>query len=147
MRNTAWPWRNTRRRCGIKKRRVLEFVAAHGWSEIGEKEWLELKAALPDISDATIRRSGIPIVQPWCGVRQHTIDELEASLEELTKVYAKDPHLRRYCREQVIAAKSRARFLSRKHPLKAEMVEWMLVWLGDPAMFPAWAALRRERIP
>jgi hypothetical protein len=22
------------------------------------------------------------------------------------------------------------------------MVEWMLVWLGDPAMFPAWAALR-----
>jgi hypothetical protein len=47
----------------------------------------------------------------------------------------------------VIAAKSRARFLSRKYPLKAEMVEWMLVWLGDPAMFPAWAQLRRERIP
>jgi hypothetical protein len=122
-------------------------VAARGWSLIGETEWLELRAALPDISESTIRGAGIPIAQPWCGVRQHTIDELEASLCELSEVYAKHPHLRRTCREQVIAAKARARFLSRKHALKNEMVEWMLVWLGDPAMFPAWAALRRERIP
>ncbi len=114
---------------------------------IGEAEWLELKAALPDISETTIRASGIPIAQPWCGVRQHTLDELEASLRELSEVYAEHPHLRRTCREQVIAAKARARFLSRKSTLKAEMVEWMLVWLGDPAMFPAWAVLRRERIP
>jgi hypothetical protein len=26
------------------------------------------------------------------------------------------------------------------------MVEWMLVWLGDPAMFPAWAGLRRKSL-
>jgi len=141
------PWRNTKGRCGIKKQRVLDFVAARGWSLIGEPEWLELRAALPDISESTIRGTGIPIAQPWCGVRQHTIDELETSLRELSEVYAKHPHLRRTCREQVIAAKARARFLSRKNALKAEMVEWMLVWLGDPAMFPAWATLRRERIP
>lgn len=30
--------------------------------------------------------------------------------------------------------------------MKAEMVEWMLVWLDDPAMFPAWASVRRLRI-
>jgi hypothetical protein len=141
------PWRNINGRCGIKKQRVLDYLAARGWSVIGEAEWLELKAALPDISETTIRRAGIPIAQPWCGVRQHTIDELETSLRELSEVYAAHPHLRRTCREQVIAAKARARFLSRKHALKAEMVEWMLVWLGDPAMFPAWAALRRGRIP
>ncbi len=139
-------WCNTKRRCGIKKQRVLDFVAARGWSLVGEAEWLELRAALPDISESTIRSAGIPIAQPWCGVRQHTLDELETSLQELSEVYEKHPHLRRTCREQVIAAKARARFLSRKNPLKLEMVEWMLVWLGDPAMFPAWAVLRRGRI-
>jgi hypothetical protein len=103
-----------------------------------------LKAALPDTSESTIRASGIPIAQPWCGVRQHTLDELEACLRELSEIYASEPHLRRYCREQVIAAKARARFQRRKHPQKAEMIDWMLVWLGDPAIFPSWAALRRE---
>jgi hypothetical protein len=125
---------------------VRDYVAARGWNAIGEAEWMELKASLPDISEATIRGAGLPVFQPWCGVRQHTLDELETSLNELTEVYANHPHLRRYCRDQVIAAKARARFLSGKKPLKAEMVEWMLVWLGDPAMFPSWAALRRGRI-
>lgn len=137
---------NTKGRCGIKKQRVLDFVAARGWNLIGEAEWVELKAALPDVSEATIRGAGIPIAQPWCGVSQHTMDELETSLRELSEVYATYPHLRRTCREQVIAAKAKARFLSRKNALKQEMVEWMLVWLGDPAMFPAWAALRRGRV-
>jgi hypothetical protein len=27
---------------------------------------------------------------------------------------------------------------------KAEMAEWMLVWLGDPALFPSWILLRLE---
>jgi hypothetical protein len=113
---------------------------------IGETEWLELRAALPDISESTIRGSGVPIAQPWCGVKQHTMDELETSLRELSEIYASHPHLRRYCRDQVIAAKARARFLSGKHALKTEMVEWMLVWLGDPAVFPMWATLRRNAI-
>jgi len=30
--------------------------------------------------------------------------------------------------------------------LKEEMVDWMLVWLDDPAMFPAWAEIRRGRV-
>jgi hypothetical protein len=30
--------------------------------------------------------------------------------------------------------------------MKAEMVEWMLVWLDDPAIFPAWIQLRRQRM-
>jgi hypothetical protein len=136
-----------------KKQRARDFVAARGWSVVGEAEWSEIQAALPDISVTTLRAAGFPIAQPWRGVRQHSLDELEESLRELGEVYQSRPDLRRCCREQVIAAKDRARWISRgenvehsKRQLKAEMVEWMLVWLGDPAMFPAWAQLRRVTI-
>lgn len=136
-----------------KKQQVVDWVASRGWATIGEAEWRELKAALPDVSETTIRESGIVIAQPWLGVRQHTLDELDASLRALSEVYASRPDLRRYCRDQVIAAKNRARVVwasekvgDEKRALKAEMVEWMLVWLGDPAMFPAWVAMRREKI-
>jgi hypothetical protein len=132
-----------------KKQRVLDFAGARGWTSIGEAEWSLLRAALPDISESTIRGAGIPIAQPWRGVQQHTLDDLEASLRELSEVYAVRPDLRRYCRDQVIAAKDRARWASRredKRQLKEEMVDWMLVWLDDPAMFPAWAEIRRGRV-
>ena len=83
-------------------------------------------------------------------VKLHTFAELEASLQELAAVYAAHAEQHRECREAVIAAKDRARFASRnmraselKRRIKAEMVEWMLVWLGDPAIFEDWARLRR----
>ncbi|HTA44384.1 MAG TPA: hypothetical protein VK789_18170 [Bryobacteraceae bacterium] len=136
-----------------KIQRVLDYIATRGWGVVGELEWRELKAAVPDISESTIRSSGIVIAQPWLGVRQHNMDELEACLRELGEVYASRPDLRRYCRDQVIGAKTRARFVASserveesKRRLKAEMVEWMLVWLDDPAMFPAWAAMRRGQM-
>jgi len=128
-------------------------VAAHGWDAIGENEWRELRSTLCDISETTLRASGIPIGAPWRGVTAHSIDELEASLRELTHVYETRADLRRYCRDQVIAAKDRARWATRspkaeesKRRLKAEMVEWMLVWLDDPAIFPAWVQLRRRNM-
>ena len=136
-----------------KRQRILDFVAARGWARVGEAEWSELRAELPDVSESTIRASGIAIDQPWRGVSQHTLDELESSLREMSEVYEASPHLRRACRDEVIAAKARARFAASSNKveearrrLKGEMVEWMLVWLGHPAMFPAWAAMRRERI-
>jgi hypothetical protein len=68
-------------------------------------------------------------------------------------VYETRADLRRYCRDEVIAAKDRARWASlsprvdeHKRELKAEMVEWMLVWLDDPAVFPIWAQLRRNAL-
>jgi hypothetical protein len=136
-----------------KKQRVLDFAAARGWTAIGETEWNELRAGLPGVSETTIRRAGMPIAQPWRGVAQHTLDELDSSLREMSGVYARRPDLRRYCRDQVIAAKDRARWVSRgqyasedQRVLKTEMVEWMLVWLGDPAMFAGWAEMRRGQI-
>jgi hypothetical protein len=134
-----------------KKQRVLDFVATRGWNLVGENEWHELRSALSDISEATVRQSGIRISAPWCGVAVHTLEELDLSLGGLSHVYEMRPDLRRYCRDQVIAAKDRARWISQspkvdegRRLLKAEMVEWMLVWLSDPAVFPEWARLRRS---
>lgn len=136
-----------------KKSRVLELAASRGWSAIGEAEWAELRAALPDVSESTLRSAGLAIAAPWKGVAQHTLEDLDLALCELTDIYGARPDLHRYCRDVVIEARARALFLSRsarvaeeKRRLKAEMAEWMLVWLGDPAMFPVWAELRRAKI-
>jgi len=134
-----------------KKNRVLQFATERGWTEIGECQWQELRAALPDVSIATIRAAGLPIQPPWCGVPAHAIEQLDAALREFTAVYEARADLQRYCRDEVIAAKDRARWAAKnpraeehQRALKAEMVEWMLVWLADPAVFPVWADLRRE---
>lgn len=49
-------------------------------------------------------------------------------------------------------AKDRARIISRcasvsaeKQALKREMVEWMLVWLGNPEIFESWVRIRRAQ--
>jgi len=136
-----------------KTQKVLDFVATRGWDVIGESEWRETRSALNEISESTLRASGIPITAPWSGVAAHSVDALENSLLELTQVYKTRLDLRRYCRDQVIAAKDRARWASRspkvdepKRRMKQEMLEWMLVWLDDPAVFPAWVQLRRRNM-
>jgi hypothetical protein len=123
-----------------KAARIRELVKAQGWERIGEAEWLAIAAAIPGVSPSDIRKSGIPTEAPWSGVRQKHFEELEGSLNELAAVYAARPDLRKFCRTEVIRAKDRAKWQS-----KAEMAEWMLVWLGDPAMFGEWARLRRLR--
>ena len=92
-------------------------------------------------------RLGVPIEQPWLGVDTSSLSSLGDSLEELKDAY---PKYSRAAREEVIAAKDRLRFAANnlkaaaeKRVLKAEMVEWMLVWLDDPAMFADWVKLRR----
>ena len=151
--STAEPRRRSEARRLTRKQRVLDFAAARRWTVIGESEWDDLRAALSDVSESTIRGAGLTIAIPWRGVAVHSIDELEESLREFTRVYEARPDLRRYCRDQIIAAKDRARWASlsprveeNKRALKAEMVQWMLVWLDDPAVFPIWAQLRRNAL-
>jgi hypothetical protein len=91
-------------------------------------------------------------------VRQHSFEELEQSLRELTAVYAAalsagDRQRARYCRRQVIAAKDRAKFLAAssrqpddKRAQKREMADWMLVWLENPDVFSAWVEARKKRM-
>ena len=120
--------------------RVRSLAEAEGWERIGEAEWLAITSTIPGVLPSDIRRSGVPAEAPWSGVRQKEFDELEDSLNELAAVYAARPDLQKFCRAEVIRAKDRAKYAS-----KGEMAEWMLVWLGDPAMFAQWARLRRPR--
>lgn len=135
------------------KQRVRNYIAERAWTVIDESEWAQLRAAFPDASEATLRGCGVPIEAPWSGVASQTLAGLEESLFAFSRIYADRPDLRRYCRDQVIAAKDRARWAAKssrveesKRRLKSEMVEWMLVWLGDPATFPVWARLRKDII-
>jgi hypothetical protein len=87
-------------------------------------------------------------------VHWKSFEELETSLRELSGRYAESAaEERKELRATVIKSKDRARSTSRnsrvseaKRAEKAEMVEWMLVWLGDPAMFGEWVALRKARL-
>ncbi|MGA3019330.1 MAG: hypothetical protein ABSF62_19570 [Bryobacteraceae bacterium] len=122
--------------------------------------WNHLLASLAPVSESylrdLLRSTGLPFEQPYAGIRQHTFEELEQTLGEMLAVYAEaaaaqDRARARYARRQVIAAKDRARFLTRssrtpteKKVQKEEMVQWMLVWLENPEVFPAWVAARKR---
>ena len=140
------------------KQRLRDYMAERQPPAITEAVWRELLTELAPVSESylrdLLRATGLPFDQPYAGVRQHTLEELEQSLAEMLEVYADamaagNRDRARYCRRQVIAAKDRARFLSRDGPpekmaLKEEMVEWMLVWLDNPEVFPAWVAARKK---
>ena len=142
------------------KRGLREYLAAERPPAITEAVWLELRGWLAPVSEGYLREllraTGLPFEQPYAGIRQHTFEELEQSLGEMLAVYteavaAGRPELARYARRQVIAAKDRARFRARKAgaaPEKCaeaeEMTQWMLVWLENPALFPAWVEARKR---
>lgn len=136
-----------------KRQSLADALQVHGWAVIGRAEWDQLRSELPGIAESSLREwlhdAGLPVEQPFRGLRTKSLAELEDSLLAMTEAYERDVTTRKTCREIVIAAKERARFASRnpkveeaKRLLKEEMVHWMLVWLDDPAMFPAWARLR-----
>ena len=135
-----------------KKRQLLALTAQHGWPRIGDEEWVTIRNAIPNIAPEDLQILEIPVDPPWSGIRQHTLDELEVSLSALTGVYTNRADLRRFCRDAVIRAKDRAKWASKsmrvaedKRRIKAEMAEWMLVWLSDPTLFPAWVQIRQSR--
>jgi hypothetical protein len=142
------------------KRRLGEYVARRQPARITEEIWIEARAELAPVSDSylrdLLRATGIPFDQPWAGIRQHTFEELESSLREMLDVYraaaaAGDRDRARYARRQVIAAKDRAKFAAasargsaEKRAMKEEMARWMLVWLENPEVFPAWVEARKR---
>ncbi len=138
-----------------RRTELLAYIESRHWSHVGTPEWLQLRARFPQLSETTIRNAlaarGACICQPYAGIGTKSLDELESSLVAMAYAYTGSPEQSKLCRQQVIAAKDRTRFASRnpktsaeKRALKAEMVEWMLVWLGDPAMFATWTALRKR---
>jgi hypothetical protein len=144
------------------KHRLRDYLAEAQPAAIDEAVWRDLLAKLAPVSESymreLLRATGLPIEQPYAGIRQHTLEELEQSLAEMLGVYADamtagERGRARYCRRQVIGAKDRARFIandgrtpSDKKAVKEEMVEWMLVWLDNPEVFPAWVAARKPQL-
>jgi hypothetical protein len=142
------------------KQQLRDYLAEHQPAAVTESVWRDLLARLAPVSESylrdLLRDTGLPFEQPFAGVRQHTFAELEQSLRELLDVYtaasgAGDRDRARYSRRQVIAAKDRAKFLARnprtsqeKRTEKEEMVQWMLVWLENPEVFPAWVEARKR---
>jgi hypothetical protein len=145
------------------KQRLRDYLAEAQPPAITAAVWNHLLAHLAPVSESYLRdllhAAALPFEQPYAGIRQHTFEELEQSLGEMLAVYtlavaANHRARARYARRQVIAAKDRARFLSRsprtapdKKTQKEEMVQWMLVWLENPEVFPAWVAARKRVNP
>jgi hypothetical protein len=142
------------------KRELREYLEAERPSAITEAVWRDLTVRLAPVSESylreLLRETGLPFDQPYAGIRQHTFDELERSLAEMLAVYreameAGDRDRARYARRQVIAAKDRAKFLAgnprtpeEKRAQKEEMAQWMMVWLENPEVFPAWLEARKR---
>jgi hypothetical protein len=140
-----------------KKLRLEEFLRQRQPDVITEDIWRELIALLTPISESYLREllhaTGLPVEQPFGGVRQHSFEELERSLLEMEQTYtaATDPAHAQACRRAVIQAKDRARLVAgnakvdpEKRKQKEEMVEWMLVWLENPGIFKSWVRLRKQ---
>jgi hypothetical protein len=142
------------------KQRLREYLATEQPAAITEAVWHGLLLRFAPVSDSylrdLLRDTGLPFEQPYAGIRQHTFEELEQSLRDMLKVYteaaaAGNRERARSCRRQVIAAKDRAKFLARspriaadKQREKQEMAQWMLVWLENPEVFPAWVDARKR---
>ena len=142
------------------KQQFREIIEAERPEVVTETVWVRLLMRLAPISDSylreLLRNAGLKIEQPYAGVRQHTFEDLEESLRELLAIYqeatrAGNADRARYCRRQVIGAKDRAKFLAQnpsttpaKQAEKQEMVQWMLVWLENPEVFPAWVDARKK---
>jgi hypothetical protein len=144
------------------KQQLKDYLAAEHPAAITGAVWRTLLERLAPVSESylrdLLRDTGLPFEQPYAGVYQHSFEELEGSLREMQRVYADavaagDRERARGCRRQVIAAKDRARFLSQnvrtpeeKRADKREMVAWMLVWLENPEVFPAWVEARKRAL-
>jgi hypothetical protein len=144
------------------KSRLKDYLAAECPPAITEEVWRDLLARLAPVSESylrdLLRATGLPFAQPYAGIVQHTLEELEQSLREMERAYAEasaagDRAKARLCRRQVIAARDRAGFAARnpRSPAEArakkeEMAQWMLVWLENPPVFPAWVEARKRAL-
>jgi hypothetical protein len=145
-----------------KKAALAAYLKEKNLSRVTEREWREIVARLAPVSESYLRRlladTAIPVDQPFAGVRQKTFEELDGSLLAMEEVYTRakergDQARAQQCRNSVIQAKDHARFAARspktspeKKVQKEEMIQWMLVWLDDPGIFPAWVKLRKQKM-
>jgi hypothetical protein len=145
-----------------KKRRLEEYLGENHLAAVTERDWHAIIERLAPVSEGYLRHllaeTGIPVEQPFAGVRQKSFEELERSLIEMEEVYSRarssgDRGRAQVCRNVVIQAKDHARLAARSPKVspekkleKEEMIRWMLVWLENPGVFAAWVRLRKKNI-
>lgn len=143
-----------------RRRRLLAYLDENRPSVIDEAQWHVLRSLLAPISEQHLRRllasTGIPVEQPFAGVRQSSFEELEVSLVELERVYSRavaegDRAGARSIRRMVIRSKDRAKLAAQnpklgpeKREKRREMAEWMLTWLENPGIFPVWVEVKKR---
>jgi len=145
-----------------KKALLGEYLREKRLASVTAPDWKDLLQQLAPISESYLRRllrdTGVPVDAPYGGVNQKTFEELEQSLAAMEQVYSAardsgDQRQAQDARNAVIEAKEHARFAARstktspeKRAQKEEMIQWMLVWLENPGVFPAWVKLRRQKM-
>ena len=125
---------------------------------VGPAEFDRLLEALAPIAAPRLRKllreTGAPLAPLVNGVRQDDLASLGATLLDLHGELAdarahQDRARESQCRLLVIEAKEHARWAAKRaadparRAEKEEMAAWMLVWLENPEIFPAWLRARR----
>jgi hypothetical protein len=134
-----------------KRTELARWLEEQRPARIGETEFEALGRALAPVSESYLRKlvreAGVPLDAMVEGVRQGSLDELEASLLRFQDEYERgDPARRAAVRRVVITSKEHARLAARnvsKRAEKEEMILWMLTWLENPPLFADWVRLRR----
>ena len=128
-----------------KRARLREWIAGHP-EKIGPAEFEALKEHLGPVSEnylrKMVRESGAPLDPMVEGVRQSSLEELEASLLKFLDEYERgDREHRKAVRKLVIMAKDHAKWAH-----KDEAVLWLTTWLENPPLFREWVTLRKDLI-
>jgi hypothetical protein len=127
-----------------KRTELSRWLEAQRPAQVGVAEWKTLQTDLAPISPGYLRKlvraSGVPLHPLVEGVRQEDLESLERTLLALLG------EERRAARTLIIEAKDHAKWASKKHPEKAEMILWMLTWLENPGIFPEWLAIRKHAL-
>ena len=136
-----------------KKKQLQEWLTAADVAVVDAAARDRIAQALAPVSPRHLRKLLLeseaaldPLIE---GVRQDSLDHAERTLVTLSTLH---PRLPRETRALVIEAKDHARLAlkrardSARRREKEELIEWMIVWVNDPALFPTWVRLRRQVI-
>lgn len=143
-------------RSSAKAARLAALIREHEWCRISDPEFEVVRSALAPVSESHLRRllraSGLPLDPLIEGVVQDDFETLERSLRALEQEYsAGDRERARRARAAVITARQHAIWAVRRSAdpsraaAKEEMILWMLTWLENPPLFPAWIELRKRQ--
>ena len=143
-----------------KRTLLSQYLAEARLERITEADFSLLRQRLAPVSEAylrgLVRSCGVELEPLVEGVRQDSFEELGRTLAALSREYQEavaegDRERARRCRRAVLTGKEHARLAARRagwspeaSARKEEMASWMLVWLENPGIFPAWLALRRK---